>query len=113
MLERAGLGGNQAEHDEFVFGYVAQRFERARPMVVVLEQESVYRQPPKERATNRFITALGEPPAALIATSEMKRKSDSGKSRDDCIVQLGAAREPSLESPTLLFVEPACLGIEH
>jgi hypothetical protein len=36
-LEPAGFAGDQAEHDEFVFGYVLERRERARAIVVVLE----------------------------------------------------------------------------
>jgi hypothetical protein len=86
VLKLAGLGGDQAEHDKFVFGYVLERRERARAIIVVLEQESLYLQPREERTTDRFVTSLGEPTAALIAASEMERESDTTKSSDDRIV---------------------------
>ncbi len=37
-LEPAGFSGDQTEHDEFVFGYILERRERARALIVVLEQ---------------------------------------------------------------------------
>ena len=93
-LKPAGFSGDQAEHDEFVFGYVLERRERARAIVVVLEQEPLCLEPLEEPATDRFVTSLGEPPAALIAASEMERESDTWKSSDDRIVQLDATRQP-------------------
>lgn len=71
-LKLAEFSGDQAEHNEFVFGYVLERRERARAIIVVLEQESLYLEPLEEPATDRFVTSLA-PPAALIAASEMKR----------------------------------------
>ena len=112
-LEPAGFSGDQAEHDEFVFGYVLERRERARAIVVVLEQKPLHGEPSEEPATDRFVTSLGEPPAALIAASEMERESDIWKSADDGIVQLDAARQPLVQTPALLFVETPCLGVEH
>ena len=91
-LKPAGFSGDQAEHDELILRYVLERRERARAIVVVLEQESLYFEPLEKPATDRFVTSLGEPPAALIAASEMERESDIGKSRDDRIVQLDATR---------------------
>jgi hypothetical protein len=76
-LEPAGFSRDQAEHDEFVFGYVLERRERARAIIVVFEEESLYLEPLEEPATDRFVTSLGEPPAALIAASEMERESDT------------------------------------
>ena len=33
----AGFSGDQAEHDELVFGYVLERRERARAIIVVFQ----------------------------------------------------------------------------
>ena len=112
-LKPAGFSGDQAEHDELVFGYVLERRERARAIIVVLEQESLYLEPLEEPATDRFVTSLGEPPAALIAASEMERESDIWKPGDDRIVQLDATRQPLVQTPSLLFVEAPRLGVEH
>lgn len=77
-FELAGLGAYQAEHDEFVFGDVLERLERTRAIIVVLEQEPVYFEALEELPADRLVTSLGEPPAALIAASEMKGESDTG-----------------------------------
>jgi hypothetical protein len=98
-LKSAFFSGDQAEQDEFVFGYVLERRKRARAIVVVFEQESLYLEPLEEPATDRFVTSLGEPPAALIAASEMERESDTRQSSDDRIVELDAGREPLLQTP--------------
>jgi hypothetical protein len=112
-LKPAFFCGDQAEHEEFVFGHVLERRECARAVIVVFEQESLYLEPLEEPATDRFVTSLGEPPAALIATSEMERESDLWKSGDDRIVQLDATRQPLVQTPPLLFVETPRLGVEH
>ena len=103
-LKPANFTGDQAEHDESVFGHVLERRERARAIVVVFEQEPLYLESLEEPATDRFVTSFGQPPAALIAASEMERESDIGKSGDDRIVQLDATRQPLVQAPPLLFV---------
>ena len=35
------LRADQPEHDDAIVGHVSQRLERARPLVVVLEQEAI------------------------------------------------------------------------
>jgi hypothetical protein len=112
-LEPAFFTSDQAEHEEFVFGYILERRERPRAIIVVFEQESLYLEALEESATDRFVTSLGEPPAALIAASEMERESDIWKSGDDRIVQLDATRQPLVQTPPLLFVEAPRLGVEH
>ena len=112
-LKLAEFSGDQAEHNEFVFGYVLERRERARAIIVVLEQESLYLEPLEEPAADRFVTSLGEPPAALIAASEMECESDTWKSGDDRIVQLDTTRQPLVQTPSLLFVETPRFGVEH
>ena len=112
-LKPAFFSGDQAEHEEFVVGYVLERRERARAIIVVFEQESLYLEPLEESAADRLVTSLGEPPAALIAASEVERESDIWKSADDRIVQLDAARQPLVQTPPLLFVETPGLRVEH
>jgi hypothetical protein len=41
-------------------------------------------------AADRFVTALGQPPAALIAASDVKAKGHGRKSRRHGVIQLDA-----------------------
>lgn len=107
------LGRDQSQDHELVLGDIFERFERAGAIIVVFKQEALRSHLAEQLPADRFITALGQPPAALISASDMDGEGDSGKALDDGIVQLDASIEPLIQAPALPFVKASRLGVEQ
>lgn len=107
------LGRDQSENDELVARDVSERFEGAGALVVIFKQEALCSHVAEQSSADRFVAALGEPPAALVAASYVKAEGYTGKSIHDGIVQLETLAEPSIETPALRFIEASRLGIEQ
>lgn len=63
-------------------------------MIVVLEQEPPGPYPAQNRLRNEIVSAARQPPAALIAASEMKTKGNVWEFRHQGIVHFDTAFEP-------------------
>ena len=91
-LEIRLFGGYQSQHYELIVRHVAERLQGAGPDIVIFQQQPVRLQLTKELAADRLIPALRQPPAALIAASDMEPESDSRKTGHHGVVQLDAKR---------------------
>ena len=63
-------------------------------MIIVLQQEPINVQASERLFTNRLITSLGKPTAALIAASEMKPESNIGEACDHRVIELDPWAQP-------------------
>lgn len=61
-------------------------------MVVILQQQTLSIEPAKQLAADGFVTSLGQPPAALIAASNVKAKSHIAKPLHRGVVEFDAKR---------------------
>ena len=107
------LGRDQSQDHELVLGDIFERFERAGAIIVVFKQEALRSHLAEQLPADRFITALGQPPAALISASDVQAKCYSGKAIYDGIVQLDAKTQPLVQAPALPFVKASRLGVEQ
>src|SRR5712691_2608370 len=72
LLERAALGGDEAEHHDLVaLGQVAQRLEAAGALAVVFEEIAVVVAAPEQVLGDRLVAAGGNPGRAEIAAADM------------------------------------------
>ena len=72
VLELAGLGGDQAEHDLLALGDEPQRLEAAGPLVVVLEEEAVHVELREEHLGHEVVATLGRPRRAEVAAAHVR-----------------------------------------
>jgi hypothetical protein len=93
-LKPAEFRADQSQNDKFMFRYVFKRVEGTRAVIIVLQQESIDVQAPEQLFTNRLVTSLGKPTAALIAASEMKPESNIGETCDHRVVELDPLAQP-------------------
>lgn len=66
-------------------------------MIVILEQEPLGPYLAQERPGNQIVPAACQPPAALIAASQMKTEGNVWKFLHQCIVHFNAALEPIIQ----------------
>ena len=57
-FQRPVLRRDESQHDKFVFGNVLQRSKRPRASIVILQQQTLCFDRPKELAADRFIITL-------------------------------------------------------
>src|SRR5258707_5676683 len=76
-LQTRLLGGYQAEHNDAIVGYVAQRLKSARALVVVFEQETLEMRL-LEDASNWLIITSGIEFALVVTPANMHTKGDAG-----------------------------------
>ena len=107
------LRRDQSQYGHLIFGYLRQRFERTRALVVVLQQQSLCPDTLEYGFCEPSIVPFGQPPAALVATSKVKTKGHLWETAHHGVVHLNAATQPLIESPALLLVEEPSLGIEQ
>jgi polyphosphate kinase 2 (PPK2 family) len=78
-FEVGELARHQAEHDHLVVGHVGQRLERARPLVVVLEQEHVeVARAAEHLVRSELITAGRDPLALVVPLADVQAERDAG-----------------------------------
>lgn len=99
------LGRDQSQNYKLILRHFAERLKGAGAGIVVFQQQSLRVQLAEQLAADRFITSLGQPPAALIAPSDMESESHVGKSSHDGIVEFYADRKPPVETPAEVFVK--------
>lgn len=111
-LETRRLGADKTQDYYLILRHLFQGLERAGTLIVVLEQKPLSKDTPKDGTRNRVISALDQPPAALVAASEVESKSDPWGRADHCIIHLNPPAEPLIDFPPLTFVEDSAFGIE-
>jgi len=89
-----------------------QWFEGTGSGVVVLQQQSVGINATKQTAADPFVATFGQPPTALVTTSNVKPEGNIVKARHHSIVELDTQGKPLVEAPAEPFVETASTGIE-
>ena len=67
----------------------------------------------KKVAADRFIAALRQPPAVLVAASDMKSEGHIGKAIRDRVVELDPLTQPLSETPTPRLIKAPRFGIEQ
>ena len=72
VLERAALGGDQAEHDLLARRHEPQRLEAAGALVVVLQEEAVHVELGEQRLGDEVVAALGRPRRAEVAAAHVR-----------------------------------------
>src|SRR5260370_40495554 len=78
LLQRAVLGGDQAEHDHLALGHEAQRLEPARARIVVFEEEAVDLELAEQRLGDVVVAARSDPGGAEIAAAHMRAHGHAG-----------------------------------
>ena len=99
------FGGDQPENGNLVSWNLLQGLKGSRTRVVVFEQKPLGEDPSKDLFCEKVIAPLQQPPAALIAPSEMKAKSDVRVIFYHGVVHFDAGLEPSIGAPSLRFIE--------
>ena len=112
-LQTRLLRCDQSQDHKLVIKDILNRLNGSRAIIIVLKQEALRFYSPEKLTADRFVSSLRQPPAALIAASNMETEGDSRKTVHDRIVQLYADTEPSVETPTLTLIEAARLRIEQ
>jgi hypothetical protein len=92
-FEPALLGAHEPEHDRPVVGDVPQRLERAGPLVVVLEKETIEARAPEDLRGDPVISARGVEHAAVVAAADVDAELHAGVALDDRVVELDARVE--------------------
>ena len=111
-LPAGAFGRHKTEDDRLVVGNVLQGRKGARALVVVFQEQALGADVLKDGPGDGLVAALGQPPAALIAASEMKAERDFRKSGHEGVVHLDSAQKPLLCAPALGLVKGARLGVE-
>src|SRR5262245_40808495 len=104
-LDLRPLGADQSEDHHLFVRDMSERFERARPIVVVFEEKPRCSDALENRPGDRLIIAFDEPTAFLVATTEVDGEGHAGKSRHDGVVELDAAAQPLIERPASRFIK--------
>ena len=104
-LQVWSLGGYQPENGNLVSWNLFQRLKGSRTRVIVFEQEPLGEDPSKDLFCEKVIAPLQQPPAALIAPSEMKAKSDVRVIADYRVVHFDTGLEPSISAPSPGLIE--------
>src|SRR5262249_30594836 len=74
FLERAGLGSNEAEHDDFVAPrQIAQRLEAAGAVGIIFQEIAVVVGARQQGFRHRLVAAGGNPGRTEIAATDMRR----------------------------------------
>jgi hypothetical protein len=82
-LERGALGRDEAEHDALVGRDVAQRLERSRsPVVVLQEPEREIAGPPEGLTRDGLVASLADIVAPVVAAAQMETEGDAGNLGD-------------------------------
>jgi hypothetical protein len=110
-LEIWSLGGDQPENGNLVSWNLFQGLKGSRTRVVVFEQEPLGEDPSKDLFCENVIAPLQQPPAALIAPSEMKSESDFRVIAYHGVVHFDAGLEPPISAPSLGLIEGLCFWI--
>ena len=94
-------------------GTEASGSKRARPLVVVLEQQPLRVDPREEPLGEPVVAALDEPAARLVPAAEVEAERDPVVLADDEVVELEPELEPALGRPPAARVEVAVARIEE
>ena len=113
LFQRSSFGCDETQDYKFVIRYLFQRKKRAGTGVVELKQETLRFCLPKKTRGNRPVIPFGQPPAALIASSDVKREGNFWKALHDGVVQINSQAEPLGEAPPLVFIKPARPWVEQ
>ena len=112
VLERAALGGDQAEHDLLALRHEPQRLEATGALVVVLQEEAVDGELGEQRLGDEVVAALGRPRGAVVAAAHVRGHvqplgpvGDRGVDGRGCTARAGA-RRPRPAAATIA----RCLG---
>ncbi len=108
-----GFRGDQPQDDDLIFGDFPERLERARADIIVLEQQTLDADVVEDALGDGLVSSNGQPPAALVAPSEVKPKGHLRKIADDGVVHLDALLYPAIETPSLRLVEGAGFRIDQ
>jgi len=71
-------------------GNIFKRLEGAGAIVIVFEKQPLRLELVEQPATDRLVTSLGQPPAALVSSSDMKAKGHTRKTLHHRVVQIDA-----------------------
>jgi len=112
-LQTRLLRCDQSQDHKLVIKDILNRLNGSRAIIIVLKQEALRFYSPEKLTADRFVSSLRQPPAALIAASDVKTEGYSGEALHDGVIQLYADTEPSVETPTLTLIEAARLRIEQ
>ena len=104
-LEVRSLGGDQPENGNLVSWNLLQGLKGSRTRVIVFEQEPLGEDPTEDLFCEKVIAPLQQPPAALIAPSEMKAESDVRAIAYHGVVHFDPGLEPSISAPSLGLIE--------
>ena len=104
-LQVWSLGGDQPENGNLVSWNLLQGLKGSGTRVVVFEQEPLGADPSKDLFGEKIIASLQQPPAALIAPSEMKAESDVRVIAYHGVVHLDTRLKPSISAPPLGLIE--------
>lgn len=104
-LQVWSLGGDQPENGNLVSWNLLQGLKGSGTWVVVFEQEPLGVDPAEDLFGDKVIAPLQQPPAALIAPSEMKAESDVRAIAYHGVVHFDTGLEPSISAPSLGLIE--------
>ncbi len=104
-LQVWSLGGDQPENGNLVYWNVLQGLKGSGTRVIVFEQEPLGPDPSEDLFGEKIIASLQQPPAALIAPSEMKAESDVRVIAYHGVVHFDTGLEPSISAPSLGLIE--------
>ncbi len=104
-LQVWSLGGDQPENGNLVSWNLLQGLKGSRTRVVVFEQEPLSADPAEDLFGDKVIAPLQQPPATLIAPSEMKAESDVRAIAYHGVVHFDTGLEPSISAPSLGLIE--------
>ena len=104
-LQVWSLGGDQPENGNLVSWNLLQGLKGSGTRVIVFEQEPLGVDPSEDLFGDKVIAPLQQPPAALIAPSEMKAESDVRAIAYHGVVHFDTGLEPSISAPSLGLIE--------
>src|SRR5262249_36578034 len=104
---------HQPEHDDAAVWDVAQRFECARPLIVVLEKETIELRPGEDLLGDPIVAAGRIEHALVVAPADVDAERHPGVSIDDRVVELHGCRQHLVRIAPALAVAVADLLVEQ
>src|SRR6185295_9637596 len=80
------LRAHESEDDDAPVGDVAERLERARPLVVVLQQEAIELRASEHLRRDAIVAARRVEHALVVAAADVDAESDARMALDDRVV---------------------------
>ena len=96
-----GFGRDESQDNDLILRHFPQRLEGARAGIIVFEQQPLSLDSLEDALGNWLVPTRGQPPAALVTSSQVETERDFGKITDHGVVHCDTLFQPSIKTPSL------------